>query len=74
MPSGFVATGKFLLLLGFASALVLVFSMILDPFFALMAYGSVRDLLVFLFPKGMLIVIFLVGIAAYYRDIQRSRG
>jgi len=72
--SGIAATGKFLLLLGFASALVLVFSLILDQFWAIMAYGSVRDLLMFIFPKGLLIVIFFVGVAGYYYELKGSRA
>jgi len=67
MASGVVNTAGFLITLAFASVLVLVFSLILDPFFSIMAYGTVRDLLMFIFPKGLLIVIIFVAIAVYYR-------
>lgn len=72
MASGIIATGKFLLVLGIASALVLFFSMILTPMFAIMALGYTRDLLIFLFPKGILIVVFFIAIARYYYDIKEG--
>lgn len=74
MASGIVATGKFVLTLAAASVLVLVFSMILDPFFALMKLGTVRDFLIFIFPKGLLILIFFVAIAVYYKELKEVRS
>lgn len=73
MASGIITTGKFILILAFASVLVLVFSMFLGPLFAIMALGLVRDLLIFIFPKGLLIVIFIIGIARYYYELQGGR-
>jgi hypothetical protein len=70
MASGIVSTGKFLLVLAFASALVLVFSYMFGPMFAIMKLGTVRDLLIFMFPKGLLLVIFFVGVARYYFEIR----
>ena len=70
MAKGLIATGYFLLVLAFASALVLVFSMIFDPMFAIMKLGTVRDLLMLLFPKGLLITIFFIGIARYYYEVR----
>lgn len=74
MASGIVATGKFLLTLAIASVLVLIFSMIFRYFFAIMALGTVRDLLMFIFPKGLLIFIFFVAVAVYYRELQGERA
>ena len=68
--NGIVATGKFILTLAIASALTLVFSMIFDPFFAIMKLGFVRDFLIFFFPKGLLIVIFFIAVAKYYLELQ----
>lgn len=68
--TGIISTGKFLLVLGFASALVLVFSLIFTPMFAIMKLGVTRDLLIFIFPKGLLIVVFFVGIARYYYELK----
>ena len=73
MVSGIVSTGKFLMLLAFASILVVVFSLIFSPFFAIMALGTVRDLLIFIFPKGLLIVIFFIGVARYYYELQGGK-
>jgi hypothetical protein len=70
--SGIVATGKFLLTLAIASALVLLFSMIFGPMFAIMKLGTVRDLLMFIFPKGILIVIFFIAVARYYYELTVS--
>lgn len=70
MANGIVATGTFILTLAVASALVLVFSMIFNPFFAIMKLGYVRDFLIFIFPKGLLIVIFFVSVARYYMELQ----
>lgn len=67
---GLISTVVFLMLLGFASVLTVVFSLILDPFFAIMKLGTVRDLLIFIFPKGLLIVIFFIGVARYYFELQ----
>lgn len=69
---GIISTGAFLLVLAFASVLVVVFSMIFDPFFAMMKLGTVRDLLIFMFPKGLLFVIFFVGVARYYYELQEK--
>ena len=73
MASGVVSVAKFLLILGFASMLGLVFSMIFDPMFALMKLGVIRDILMFIFPKGLLILIFFVGVAALYNDLQGDK-
>jgi hypothetical protein len=70
MASGIVATGKFILTLAVAGALVLVFSMIFSPMFAIMKLGAVRDILMFVFPKGVLIVVFFVAVARYYLELQ----
>jgi len=68
--TGVVALGKFLLTLGIASALVLIFSMFIGPMFAIMALGAVRDTLIFIFPKGLLLLIFFVALARFYLDLQ----
>jgi len=68
--SGIVATGKFILTLAIASVLVLVFSMIFGPMFAIMKLGTVRDLLMFIFPKGLLLVVFFVALARYYYELH----
>jgi hypothetical protein len=68
--NGILATAKFILTLAIASALTLVFSMIFEPFFAIMKLGAVRDFLIFFFPKGLLIVIFFIAVAKYYLDLQ----
>lgn len=70
MASGIVATVKFLLTFGAASVLVLVFSLIFNPMFAIMAEGVVRDILMLVFPKILLIFIFFIAVAKYYLDIQ----
>ena len=70
MASGIISTGKFMLVLAFASALVLVFSIMFQPFFAIMKLGTVRDLLMLLFPRGLLIIVFFVGLARYYYELK----
>ena len=76
MANGIIATGNFLLTLAIASALVIVFSMVFGPFFAIMKLGTVRDLLMFIFPKGLLIVIFFIALARYYYELheQEEKG
>ena len=68
--TGVVALGKFLLTLAVASILVLLFSMFFGPMFAIMALGPVRDILIFIFPKGLLLLIFFVALARFYMDLQ----
>lgn len=74
MSSGIASVAKFILILGFASLLTLVFSMIFGPMFSIMKLGTIRDILMFVFPKGLLIVIFFVGIAALYNDLQGDKA
>jgi len=70
---GLISTAYFVLILCFASALTVIFSMIFDPMFAIMKYGTVRDLLMMLFPKGLLIIIFFVGLAVYYYEVMGDK-
>lgn len=72
--TGVVALGKFLLTLAVASILVLLFSMFFGPMFAIMALGYVRDILIFVFPKGLLLLVFFVALARFYLELQEGES
>lgn len=68
-----VPTGKYLLILAMASVLTLVFGMILNPFFCIMEVGPARDILLAIFPNGLLLAILLIATASYLIDMQREK-
>jgi len=58
--------------LGFASFLVLLFSHILEPFFSIMPVGNVRDILLLIYPYGILLVILIVMSSATLMYYQKK--
>jgi len=67
----------FLGVLGLASFLSLLFGHILEPFLSFMMTGWVRDFFLIMFPKGILLVIFVamsIATLMYYQKSTYQQG
>ena len=61
-----------IVVLGVAGFLILVMGEILEPFFNIMSDGAVKDFLLIIFPKGILLVVFFVIIFVMLMEYQKS--
>ena len=67
----------FIICLGLTSFLVLIFGHVLEPFFSIMKAGFVKQFLLYLWPKGLLLIVLLVLIFTmlmYYQKQNYMEG
>lgn len=62
----------FIICLGFASFLTLIFGHVLEPFFSIMQQGNVRTFLLYLWPNGLLLFVLLVLIFTMLMHYQKQ--